>query len=96
MVSTSLFKELAMYLIAFLAIGFGIHHMYIRSRFQNYPNFKDHQHVDFLIIGGGTAGTVLASRLTESRFSVLVLEAGEPDNDIRIKVPAGFFKFTFF
>ena len=53
MVSTSALKALASYLIAFVALGFAIHHMYIRSRFQNYPNFKDNQTVDFLIIGGG-------------------------------------------
>ncbi|KAH8811078.1 hypothetical protein F5884DRAFT_842953 [Xylogone sp. PMI_703] len=44
---------------------------------------------DYVIIGGGTAGLVLASRLTEdTTVSVVVLEAGENRlNDPRIDVP---------
>jgi choline dehydrogenase-like flavoprotein len=47
--------------------------------------------VDYLILGGGTAGCVLASRLTESgRHRVLLVEAGGKPRSPYIRIPAGF------
>jgi choline dehydrogenase-like flavoprotein len=46
---------------------------------------------DFIIVGGGTAGCVLADRLTaDGRHRVLMLEAGGRDDGFWIPIPAGF------
>ncbi|AOI94111.1 choline dehydrogenase [Burkholderia pseudomultivorans] len=45
---------------------------------------------DYVIVGAGSAGCVLALRLAEAGYSVCVLEAGPADRNIMIHVPAGF------
>jgi choline dehydrogenase-like flavoprotein len=49
--------------------------------------------VDYIIVGGGTAGCVLAERLSASgHYSVLVVEAGSKPRSPWIPIPAGFAK----
>ncbi len=48
---------------------------------------------DYVIVGAGAAGSVLAARLTEDpNVTVCVLEAGPPDRNPWIHIPAGFIK----
>jgi choline dehydrogenase-like flavoprotein len=51
------------------------------------------QEFDYIVAGGGSAGCVLASRLSEDANNrVLLIESGQRDTDRYIHIPATFFK----
>ena len=48
---------------------------------------------DYIIVGGGSSGCVLAARLSENSANrVLLIESGGKDSDRYIHIPATFFK----
>ncbi|HUW37493.1 MAG TPA: GMC family oxidoreductase N-terminal domain-containing protein [Rhodocyclaceae bacterium] len=52
---------------------------------------KDYGTFDYIVVGGGTAGCVLANRLSQDpEVSVLLLEAGGKDDWIWIHIPVGY------
>ena len=56
----------------------------------------DQEAFDFIIVGAGAAGCVLANRLSaDGKSTVCLLEAGPPDHNLFIHIPAGFIKLAY-
>jgi choline dehydrogenase len=56
---------------------------------------RDADTFDYVIVGSGAAGSILANRLSADGATVCVLEAGPPDNSPFLHIPAGFIKAVF-
>lgn len=56
---------------------------------------SDTDEFDFVIVGAGAAGCIVANRLaSDGRYTVCLLEAGPNDNNIFLRVPAGVYKVS--
>ncbi|KQT54478.1 choline dehydrogenase [Aureimonas sp. Leaf454] len=52
---------------------------------------EDRQSFDYVVVGSGSAGSIVASRLSEDgRYSVCIVEAGGSDRSIWLKIPVGY------
>lgn len=58
-------------------------------------SLRDADTFDYVIVGSGAAGSILANRLSANGATVCVLEAGPPDNSPFLHIPAGFIKAVF-
>ncbi|SSW61704.1 GMC family oxidoreductase [Achromobacter agilis] len=58
-------------------------------------SIRDADSFDYVIVGSGAAGSILANRLSAGGATVCVLEAGPPDHSPYLHIPAGFIKAVF-
>ena len=63
------------------------HEYALRKLLINLPAMEHKPDFDFLVAGGGTAGCVMASRLSQAGFSVAVFEAGPEDYSDQVMSP---------
>jgi choline dehydrogenase-like flavoprotein len=61
--------------------------------FEKVPIESSSSEVDYIIVGGGSAGCVIAYRLLEAGYSVAVIEASGDNKDVKeVKNPSDYYK----
>ena len=83
------------YLLSFLLLityGVSLYFLLDQGDINNLsiPDSLLKQEYDYIVVGAGSAGSVIASRLAQGGFTVLALEAGVSNEVLEVKMPAGF------
>jgi choline dehydrogenase len=47
--------------------------------------------VSDVVVGAGSAGCVVARRLADAGYSVLLMESGDDDSSVKVRIPGGFY-----